>query len=823
MDDNSIKELLDELTLAEQVSLLAGTDFWHTAAIERIGLPAMRVTDGPTGARGTLFEGGPESVNVPCGTSLAASWDPALVEEVGRLLGREARAKGARVLLAPTVNLHRTPVGGRNFECMSEDPYLTARTAVGYVRGVQAEGVASCIKHFVGNDTEFERNTIDSQIDERSLRELYLVPFEAAVREADVQSVMTSYNRINGPWAADSPLVNDVLRGEWGFDGLVMSDWFGLHSTAEGVAAGLDLEMPGPTLHRGQKLLDAVERGDVSPEDVRRAAANVLALVRRTGAWDDGGPGPETTRDEPADRALVRRAGASGMVLLRNEPSAGTGAAPVLPLRTTGLRRVAVIGPNAAHGQTEGGGSAHVPPTHISNPLDAIRARLGGVGSGIEVTHAVGCPTHKRLPVLDRRLCSPFVLDVFRDVEGASTAGSAPDESNVVAASRIMWMRDPIDTGAGSASAGFSARFHTTLTPDATGPWQFGVSSIADATLSVDGAVVVDNADAALGGSFFGVGKNEKVGTAALEAGRDYALEVRLRRPASDHALSGLVIGAFPPVLVDPVDEAVEVAGQADLTILVVGTNADWESEGYDRDDIALPGRQDELVARVAAACPTTVVVVNAGSPVSMPWLAAVDAVLYTWFPGQELGDALVDVLVGDVEPQGRLPVSFPHRLEDTPAFEHHPGRNGVAQYVERRLMGYRWYDTVGREPLFPFGFGLGYASTTVTGARLEGPHAVAVDVANTGSRNGVEVVQVYAHRLDRAGLSPDEAQQRLVGFAKVTVAAGSSTSVTIELDPRSYQGWDIARHGFVDDDGRYELRVGTSSRHIAAHLPVTR
>ena len=495
----------------------------------------------------------------------------------------------------------------------------------------------------------------------------------------------------------------------------------------------------------------------------------------------------------------------------------------MLPLRTTGLRRVAVIGPNAAHGQTEGGGSAHVPPTHVSNPLDAIRARLGGAGSGIEVTHAAGCPTHKRLPVLDRRLCTPFVLDVFRAVDGASTPGATPDESNVVATSRIMWMRDPIDAGAGSASAGFSVRFHTTFTPDATGPWQFGVSSIADATLSIDGTVVVDNADAALGGSFFGVGKSEEVGTAELEAGRDYALEVRLRRPASDHALSGLIVGAFPPVLVDPVDEAVEVAGQADLVILVVGTNADWESEGYDRDDIALPGRQDELVARVAAACPNTVVVVNAGSPVAMPWLTAVDAVLYTWFPGQELGDALVDVLLGDVEPQGRLPVSFPHRMEDTPAFEHHPGRSGVAQYVERRLMGYRWYDTVGREPLFPFGFGLGYATTTVTGARLETPHAVAVDVANTGERDGVEVVQVYAHRLDRAGLPPDEAQQRLVGFAKVTVAAGSSTAVSIELDPRAYQGWDVGRHEFVDDEGRYELRVGTSSRHIAAHLPVTR
>ncbi|HEY7627557.1 MAG TPA: glycoside hydrolase family 3 N-terminal domain-containing protein, partial [Ilumatobacteraceae bacterium] len=258
------EEFVDTLTLDEQVALLAGADFWHTVPVERLGIPTMRVTDGPVGARGTRFGGGPASIAVPCGTSLAATWDPQLVQHVGEVLGRETRARGARVLLAPTVNLHRTPIGGRNFECMSEDPYLTARVAVAYVRGVQSEGVACCVKHFIGNDTEFERNTIDSRIDERTLRELYLVPFEAAVKEAEAMSVMTSYNRINGPWAADSAeLVDGVLRGEWGFDGIVISDWFGLHSTVEAIRAGLDLEMPGPTLHRGDHLVAAVADGHV--------------------------------------------------------------------------------------------------------------------------------------------------------------------------------------------------------------------------------------------------------------------------------------------------------------------------------------------------------------------------------------------------------------------------------------------------------------------------------------------------------------------------------------------------------------------------------
>ncbi len=816
--NDHIDDLVDSLTLGEQVALLAGADFWHTVPIERAGIPSMRVSDGPAGARGTLFEGGPASVNVPCGTSLAATWDPSLVEEVAHLLGKEARAKGVRVLLAPTVNLHRTPIGGRNFECMSEDPYLTARTAVAYVRGLQAEGVAACIKHFIGNDTEFERNSIDSRIDERTLRELYMVPFEAAVKEAGVLSVMTSYNRINGPWAADSvEMIDTVLRGEWGFDGLVMSDWFGLHSTAEGVIAGLDLEMPGPTLHRGQKLLDAVAEGKVSATDVRRSARNVLTAMHRLGAFDDRLPGPELTRDVPADRALVRRAGAEGMVLLRNQQA-------VLPLSVGELRRVAVIGPNAARGQTEGGGSAHVRATHISNPLDALSTRLGK--HGIEITHAIGSLTHKRLPALAPGLCTAFIVDLFRDVDGADNPAAEPDLSTTTTSSRMMWMADPIEPGRTGAPVGFSARFRTHFTPDVTGPWQLGVSSVADAALHLDGTLVVDNHGVPAGGSFFGIGKAEQVGTAELQAGQTYEIEVRVRRPASENALSGLQIGAFPPMLADPVREAIDIAAAADLAIVIVGTNDDWESEGYDRDTMDLPGRQDELIAGVAEACANTVVVVNAGSPVSMPWIDTVDAVVFTWFPGQEMGDALVDVLLGDIEPQGRLPVSFPASLEDTPAFEHHPGRNGVANYLEGRLIGYRWYDTVGRQPLFPFGFGLGYADVTITAARASGdaaqPTSVDVDLSNQSDRGGVQVVQVYAARTGDAERRSDEPAQQLVGFAKITVPAYGTATVTVSLDPRAMHTWDVADHQWVRADSRFELRVGTSSGDVAVRIPVS-
>ena len=809
-----IEEILDRATLDEQISLLAGANFWETVAIERLNVPVMRVTDGPVGARGTRFDG-EASVCVPCGTLLGATWDRALMAEVGELLGNETLAKGATALLAPTVNLHRTPVGGRNFECISEDPYLTAQIAVGYINGLQAQGVASCIKHFVGNDTEFERMTIDSQIDERTLRELYLVPFEAAVAEAGVLAVMTGYNRINGPFCADSALVTDVLRGEWGFDGLVMSDWFGMHSTVASANAGVDLEMPGPTRYRGQMLTDAVQQGQVSEAQIRSLARSVLTLMQRTGALDAAGPGAETTRDNVADRLLVRRAGSAGMVLLRNQPSpAGQ---PTLPIATDRLRTVAIVGPNATIGQIMGGGSAHVTPTHTVHPLEALRARF--VAAGVQVVHSAGCAIHRRTPEINLQLCDEMRVDFFVDPDDLDRADATPVSSGVTGTTRVIWATDPVGLNNGDPT--FGVRFSTNFTADASGLWTFGIESIGPAQLSIDGQMLIDNAAVTAGGSFFGMGRGEALGTLDLERGRTYSFVTEMRHRPIGTGLSGINIGAVAPVIGDPFADAVDMAATADLTIVVVGTNDDWESEGWDRADLDLPGAQDKLVAAVAQVCPSTVVVVNAGSPVAMPWVDQVDAVLMAWFPGQEFGDSLADVLFGDVQPQGRLPVTMPRQLQDTPAFEHTPGRNGVARYLEGRLMGYRWYDTTGRQPLFPFGFGLGYAAATVTAATVTDPWTIQVDVSNDDQRDAIEVVQVYAHQVDRTGLDADEPDQRLVGFAKVNVAVGTTSAVEIRLDPHAYRAWDTTNRCWRQATGAFELRVGRSSRDIDIRVTV--
>lgn len=808
-----VEQLLDQMTLAEQVSLLAGRNMWNTVPNDRIGLEKMRVSDGPGGVRGSKFDG-PSSMNVPCGTAIAASWDTALVRDIGELLGREVAAKGARLHLAPTINLHRTPVGGRNFECMSEDPYLTAITAREYVLGVQSQGVASCIKHFVGNDTEFERMTIDSQIDERTLREMYLLPFEHAVRDAHVMSIMTSYNRINGPYASDSTwLLRDVLRGEWNFDGMVVSDWFGLHSTVEGVVAGLDLEMPGPTLHRGDALVAAVERGKVSADLVRDCARNILNLMERTGGTDVP-PGPEISRTDVEDMATLRRASSSAMVLLRNESIGGT---PVLPLDVRGVTSIAVLGPNASRGMVQGGGSAHVTPTRVSHPLDAITERLG---SSVRIEHSAGCNINKKLPELDSRLLQNVSLDYYRDPAELDDASAVPAESGTTGVFRLLWAGDPLNRR--EPNFAFGARLAAQLTPDHTGEWVFSIESVAPVLVIIDGEIVLDNASIPAGGSFFGMGKPETLFTIQMEAGRAYSFVVELRHTPTGAGLSGLTIGAMGPQRENMMEEAVSLAAQCDVSVVVVGTNDDWESEGWDRDTIALPGEQDVLVSEVAKVSKRTIVIVNAGSPVSMPWLNEVEAVIYAWFPGQEFGDALVDLLVGDVEPSGRLPVTLPKRLEDTPAFEHHPGRNGAAKYLEGRLIGYRWYDTVGREPLFPFGFGLGYADIQIIDATKSGTHGVDVAVRNESDRAGVQVVQVYAHRTDRNGLPSDEPDQKLVGFARLKVAANGTTMLHVDLDPDAYRMWDPETSAWAQWSGNIELRVGTSSRDIAHRIAIT-
>jgi beta-glucosidase len=808
-----VAELLAKLSLEEKVGLLAGSDLWHVPGVPRLGIPPLKVTDGPNGARGASFAEGPTSACFPCGTALAASFDPELAREVGAALGEEARAKGARVLLGPTVNLHRHPLGGRHFECGSEDPHLASRISAAFVRGVQSRGVASCPKHFVCNDTELERTTRSSQVDPRTLHEIYLPAFEAAVREGGAWSLMAAYNPLNGIHCTEhAELLQGILKGEWCFDGVVLSDWFATGTTAASLLGGLDLEMPGPARHYGPKLVAAVERGEVPQTAVDAAARRVLRLMARTGSLD-AAPEPERAEDRPEHRALARRVAGEAIVLLRNEGS-------VLPLDAAALRRIAVVGPNAAVARVQGGGSAAVRPHRAVSPLDGIRARLG---AGVEVVHERGCSIERATPAFDARcIVSPEGLPGFRAefFEGPVAAGE-PVAATHLTRLHCTWLGAPVP---GISGERYSVRITGTYRPPESGIYTLGLTSAGRSRLSVDGEVVVDHWETTQRGeSFFGAGTPEGRARVAMRAGEPRAIVALLCKDGPG-PLGGIEAGCLLPEPPDLLERAVACAAAADAAVVVVGTSDEWETEGRDRESLALPGRQEELALRVAAANPRTVVVVNAGAPVALEWAPRVPALVALWLPGQEGGHALADVLFGDADPGGRLPTTFPRRIEDAPAAPHYPGTGDAMVYAEGVFVGYRGYDARGVEPRFPFGHGLSYTrfawgALQVPGRIRRGESAgVSIEIENVGARPGSEVVQLY---LGDEAASVPRPPRELVGFAKLRLRPGERATARFELPPRAFAFYDAARREWVAEPGAFELAAGASSRDLRARARI--
>ena len=797
-----LEALLQAMTLEEQVALLAGADFWTTVPIERLNIPAIKVSDGPNGARGGgSLIGGVTAACFPIGISLAATWNTALVEQVGQALAEETQSKGARVLLAPTVNIHRSTQNGRNFECYSEDPFLSARMAVAYIKGLQSKGVAATVKHYAGNESEFQRMTINSEIDERPLREIYLPPFEAAVKEGQVWAVMNAYNKVNGMFAGDHPtLLRSILKEEWGFDGLVMSDWFAAHSLTS-VESGMDLEMPGPARERGDKLVQAVRAGQVSADAVKESARRVLRLIAKVGAFDDPVIPDEQADDRPEHRALIRQAGAEGIVLLKNDG--------ILPLDPNAPHTLAIIGPNAKTAQIMGGGSAQVNAHYRVSPYDGITAQ---VGPTVELGYELGCTNHKYLPLLRER----FTMDYFNslDLSGAVVAHTETIDSE------IMWLHD---VPPGVNRTAFSTRLTTQFTPDTGGEHQFSLVSAGLSRLFVNGQLVVDNWTAwQPGESYFGGGSNEVIGTIALEA--DEPVEVTIEYACPETGALGVRAvraGVFLPLGDEAIERAVALAAASDVAVLFVGLNGEWDTEGQDRPHMDLVGHQNELISRVAEANPRTIVVLQTGAPVTMPWLNQVAGVLQAWYPGQECGNAIADVLFGQVNPSGKLSQTFPQRMEDNPAYINYPGENGRVRYGEGIFVGYRYYDKKNVEPLFPFGFGLSYTDFAYANLRLSAtaiaPNetlSVSIEVTNTGQRTGQEIVQLYVRDVTASLARPPK---ELKGFAKVSLTPGETKTVTLTLDRTALAFWDDARQAWVAEAGEFEVLVGSSSQAIEA------
>lgn len=812
--EDRIAALLRAMTMAEKVALLAGATMWTTTPVERLGIPAIKVTDGPNGARGSggFVGGNTTSACFPVGIALAATWNADLVEQIGQALGEEAQAKGAHMLLGPTVNIHRSPLNGRNFECYSEDPYLSARMAVAYISGLQRRNVGATVKHYVCNDSEFERNTISCEVDERPLREIYLPPFKAAVQEAQTWAVMASYNKVNGVYAGENrTLLIDILKREWAFDGLVMSDWFGTKSTAPAANNGLDLEMPGPPIWRGQQLLAAVEAGEASPEAIDAAAERVLRLIMRSGAFEHPEQRPEQAIDRPEHRALIRAAAAEGVVLLKNDDG-------ILPLSVDALTSLAIIGPNAKIAQIMGGGSAQVNVHYAVTPYDGVAVR---VGDRVRHAYEIGCTNHKMLPHLDPSLVTPggaaehgFSITYYNSLD----LSGDPAYRATTSISEQVWMGD---VAPGVEPGSFSASLAAAFTAQESGVHSFGLSSAGLSRLFIDGREVIDNwTRQTQGGTYFGTGSTEVTARVELIAGQTYELRVEYSSRGTT-LLAGVRLGYLPPVSEDSIERAAALAARSDVALLFVGLNGDWEGEGHDRPDMELPGRQAALIEQVAAANPNTVVVLQSGSPVAMPWLDRVAGVIQAWYPGQECGNAIADVLFGDANPSGKLPQTFPRRLEDNPAYINYPGENGRVRYGEGLFVGYRYYEKKQVAPLFPFGFGLSYTSFAYDNLRLSASAiapddrlTVSVDVTNTGQRIGKEIVQLYVRDVAASLSRP---AKELKGFVKVALEPGETTTATLTLDREALAYWDDGRHAWVAEAGEFEALIGSSSQDIRA------
>ncbi|MFJ1766653.1 beta-glucosidase H [Amycolatopsis sp. NPDC088138] len=788
-----VDALLDKLDLDAKVRLLAGQDVWTLPARPEIGLSSLVLSDGPVGVRGVRWSPDDPSVTLPSPTALAAAWDPRLAVRAGRLLAQEARRKGVHVLLAPTVNLQRSPLGGRHFECYSEDPLLTGMVGAGYVTGVQDGGVGVTVKHFVANDSETERFTADVHLGERALRELYLAPFELIVLRAKPWGIMAAYNSVNGTTMTQhAELLNGVLRDEWGFDGFVVSDWLAARDTVASANGGLDVAMPGPRTVFGDQLAEAVRGGEVDPDVVDDMVRRVLLLAHRTGALEGGTlPGQSTVDGDAVAREVAHRS----FVLLSNQIG-------LLPLKQP--PSIALIGALAADPKILGGGSATVFPDHVVSPLDGLRKALP---AGTELTYAIGA---------DPRTTLPPATDNFRLRALAKAADGTRLAEFPLREARIDWIGE-LPAGLDLATLA-SVEIEGTFLPETTGTHTFGLTGPGDLRLVVGGQTLFDGVNLPEGGDVFTsiMQVIEQRRDVELTAGEpvDVSLTYWVPSEMAEFARGTFAwvifaLGHRGPVL-DPdaaLDEAVALAGKSEVAVVVVGTTAEVESEGFDRTSLALPGRQDELVARVAEANPNTVVVVNAGSPVEMPWRADVAAVLLTWFPGQAGGDALADVLFGHEEPGGRLPTTWPAKLEDAPVTRVAP-EEGVLPYDEGVYIGYSAWARTDRKPAYWFGHGHGYTTWVYDELDVfpddEGGAKVRVRVRNTGKRRGREVVQLYLVPTERG----DRPHRWLAGFASVEAGPGEVVDAEITIAPRSVSVW---RDGWRHIAGEYVLEASHS------------
>ena len=797
----NIKQLIKDLTLEEKIELLSGFDAWQTNKIDRLGIPSIKMSDGPNGVRGD-GNSGKSSACFPCAISIGSSWNLNLINTLGEELASEAKLKDVDVLLGPTINIHRHPLGGRHFECFSEDPFLTGKIAIEYVKGVQSKNIAACLKHFVGNDTEFERYTVSSNIDERTLREIYLLPFEMAIKEANAKVVMSAYNKLNNIYCSSHEnLLIEILKDEWGFDGYVVSDWFAAIDTVENAIGGLDLEMPGPAKSWGKNLITAINDQAVPEDLINDKVKRILNVASFCKRFENPIRKPERDNDSKLKRKLLKDAAQEGMVLLKNDG--------ILPLKKD-IKSIGIIGPNAEKAQIIGGGSATLVPYHESHPVSSFQNNFS---EKTIVKSAKGCHTYRYLPEINKSLTKEngFLVEYFNVTDNKNDFIS----SKVLRGSKFWifegFAKDIIGT---EDRPDIFVKFSCTYVPDISGEHAFEIFAIGKSKLLINNEEIIDNwTDPLPGDAFFAHGSSPKRGASYLEKDKSYQIEIQYKFEGNFPAI---YIGCQPPDKIDLLDEALNIAKEVDEVILLVGTNSDWETEGNDRVDFNLPGEQNTLIEKVLEINPNAIIVLNTGSPVDMPWVNKAKSILQSWYAGQEYGDALFEILTGLVNPSGKLPTTFPKHIKDTPAYSCYPGENLQMSYDEKLLIGYKWYDRKKIEPLFHFGHGLSYTNFEYSNLRISNSDknnfTCSFNIENVGDISGFEISQCYISFMN---CDEDEPIKKLQGFDKTYINSGEIKKIEICLDSKSFSTWDIKNHQWEIKKGVFNILIGSSSNDI--------
>ncbi|KPM38485.1 putative beta-glucosidase H [Neonectria ditissima] len=815
--DNDVDALVSQLTLDEKVQLLSGQGSFKTTGLPTRGIPGITTSDGPHGIRGARkFKRAP-SVQLPSATAMGATFDVDLMHRIGSLLGEEAHNRGVHVLLAPTVCLQRSPLMGRGFEAFAEDPILSGLIASAYINGIQERGVAACIKHYAAHDQSTMSTEDNVQMTERTLRELHLLPFQLAFRHSDPWSIMTSYNKINGVHSSEDPLLlQQILREEWGFGGLVMSDWWGTYSTTASINAGLDLEMPGPTQFRGKLLEIAVNTRKVSRKTINAATRNVLNFAKKVTTASEPWEGDPSAANTSENRALVRKLAADSIVLLKNDDG-------LLPIKDRKAKSYGLIGDHFKLPALSGGGSAEADPYYSVTPYDAIVEAVGEEN----VTYTSGLYTFKFVPFL-KHLNQPDTSDHgwWVNIYGENP-DEVPDAEPVYSTATD---KDLIDVPEGlhkDLPHKYFVRARATFTPDTSARYRFGFSVAGKGRVKFDGKEVIDlwsdqppkTDDTAC----FNRLSMERFYDADVQKGKTVDIEVVMVNEdvsggvGTAFTLAGRLGGYEILAPEQGLADAVRIAQSVDVPIVMAGLSADYESESSDRKHLRLPPAADRLVHAVLDANPNAIIVTQAGCPIEMPWEQKAKSLVHAWYGGQETGHAIADVLFGDVNPAGRLSVTFPKSVKHTPAYLTFGKSDYDIVYGEGVFIGHRFYEAVDRDPLFYFGYGLSYTkfeySDLVVPSTFE-PSAdheatVTVNVKNAGSYDGAEVVQLYIH-------DPESAVQRpareLKAFAKVHLSVGETKTVSLKLDKYALSFWSQEDEQWKAEEGDFEVIIATSA-----------